>query len=317
MTGCVSPLSAWLSPVKGAKPRFSEDPPSSGWRFSHLACRQCIACRLNHSMQWAVRCMHEKRMHASTSFLTLTYNSDNLPEDGNLVPDEVPLFNKRLRDFLDYAPISTFYCGEYGDRYGRPHYHQILFGYDPPDKRFYRQTRTATLWTSDILDRLWGLGNVIIGSVDFDSCAYVARYSLKKKKASDLVLYSLTCPVTGEIFDIRHFDIPYTDLATRALRVRHGVFARMSNSPAIGLRFLEQYSDEIYNNWSSVFKGIEVPLPRYYKKYLEQRDPSRYNEMMNRLKREDLYVPATIDQLRARDLKVRSRMKYLTRSLEL
>ena len=43
----------------------------------NLPCGQCWGCRLQHSREWAVRCMHEAQMHEHNSFITLTINPAN------------------------------------------------------------------------------------------------------------------------------------------------------------------------------------------------------------------------------------------------
>ena len=49
-----------------------------------LPCGQCVNCRLNRSQEWAIRCVHEASLHSQNSFITLTYNNDNLPANGSL-----------------------------------------------------------------------------------------------------------------------------------------------------------------------------------------------------------------------------------------
>jgi len=80
-----------------------------------------------------------------------------------------------------------FHCGEYGSKTGRPHYHACIFKYDFPDKVFYTERNGYKLFTSQILQDLWtdpsdGLpyGYCSVGSLTFESAAYVARYILKK-----------------------------------------------------------------------------------------------------------------------------------------
>lgn len=111
--------------------------------------------------------------HLSSCFITLTYSDDNLPYNlegkPQLCKRDIQLFMKKLRKY--YASLETpieiryFFCGEYGSRYHRPHYHAIIFGVDL-DVNF--------------LEQLWGYGLCHVGSCTSDSIQYVAGYVLKK-----------------------------------------------------------------------------------------------------------------------------------------
>lgn len=312
---CLYPIKAWYPSTAAPDARLVFDPrrSSSPDAMVWISCNQCIACRLYKAQTWAVRCMHEKRVHKSSCFLTLTYDDAHLPDRHSLVRDEIPKFNKRLRDYLGYPPISVFYCGEYGEKFGRPHYHQILFGYDPPDKVFYKRVRGHDYFTSDIISKCWGLGHAVLGNVDFDSAAYVARYTLKKQKKSDEILYTVDCPTTGVIHEIRWHDRPSSDIATREIYNRLPVFAGMSTNPAIGLRFLERYPDDLFSQMKTVFKGHEISLPRYYLKKLETLDPLKYRAFKAQQKL--LSKPPDLVRLKDREEIILSRIKPLTRSL--
>ena len=63
----------------------------------------------------------------SAYFITLTYNNDNCP----ICVDkrDCQLFLKRFRKLLEPHRIRFFLVSEYGEDFGRPHYHFILFNY--------------------------------------------------------------------------------------------------------------------------------------------------------------------------------------------
>ena len=63
-------------------------------------------------------------------FGTLTYNNEALPEGGNLDEKAVALYWKRVKKELGlYSNGFVYtYCGEYGTKRGRPHYHFICAG---------------------------------------------------------------------------------------------------------------------------------------------------------------------------------------------
>lgn len=208
-----------------------------------ISCGQCVGCRLEKSRQWAVRCVHENKMHAVSSFVTLTYDDDHLPKDGSLVKRDLQLFMKRMRKARD-EKIRFFACGEYGDRTNRPHYHLLLFNCWFPDRRLRKRSAGGhDCYDSAELRSLWPAGQNIIGDVTFESAAYVARYVMKK--------------ITGDIAEWHYGG-------------REPEFTLMSRRPGIGLPWLELYGAETYKSDSCVVRGREVKPPRYYdKKYAE------------------------------------------------
>ena len=119
--------------------------------FIVLPCGQCCACRLNKSRDWATRCVLEAKMHDENCFITLTYNDENLPKDYGLCKEDLTLFFKRLRKNTG-EKIRYYAAGEYGDLYGRPHYHACLFGWKPKDLVFYKYSNGIPLYWSDLSD---------------------------------------------------------------------------------------------------------------------------------------------------------------------
>lgn len=126
-----------------------------------VGCGKCRACRVAKTREWAVRLLHEQTGWDKAVFLTLTYNEENRPE--GLSKRDLVNYFKRLR--RDDAVFKYFAVGEYGEKYGRPHYHAILFGLGVRDKR---------------LKENWPLGFIKTGTVTVDSCMYVAGYIQKK-----------------------------------------------------------------------------------------------------------------------------------------
>ena len=56
------------------------DKPFAFAKGFNLPCGQCWGCRLQHSREWAIRCMHEAQMHEHNSFITLTINLGEFDE---------------------------------------------------------------------------------------------------------------------------------------------------------------------------------------------------------------------------------------------
>ncbi|AXH74624.1 MAG: replication initiator protein [Microviridae sp.] len=99
-----------------------------------LPCGHCEYCRSYQSKIWSFRLTCELDSHNNQAlFVTLTYNDENLPEGANLSKSHLVGFFKRLRYYLDGRRIKYYACGEYGDRFGRPHYHAIIYGMTEAD----------------------------------------------------------------------------------------------------------------------------------------------------------------------------------------
>lgn len=148
--------------------RFKYKKPDEivGDEWLDVPCGHCLACRISRTREWTVRLLHESEFWDDTSFVTLTYDDEHLPSNGSLVPRDLTLFFKKLRRDLGDKKIKYYACGEYGDTYGRPHYHAIIFGLSPKDKK--------------LIEENWQKGFVKIGCVTYDSCRYVAGYVQKK-----------------------------------------------------------------------------------------------------------------------------------------
>lgn len=211
-----------------------------------VPCSQCVGCRLERSRQWAVRCMHESSMHTSSCFITLTYSNKHLPNPPNLVLRDFQLFMKRLRKKYGKG-VRFYHCGEYGELKGRPHYHAIIFGMDFSDKYHWETRNGHKLYRSQILEELWPYGHSSIGSVTFESAAYVARYIMKKINGDAAERHYASCPITGEVFE------------------RKPEYTTMSRRPGIGSSWLKQNMADVYPQDHIVLLG-KPPMqpPKFY-----------------------------------------------------
>lgn len=255
---CYHPLKAFKS-AQGVR-ILSSDATLFNLR---LPCGQCIGCRLERSRQWALRCVHEASLHEHNSFLTLTYDDEHLPKDGSLNYRHFQLFMKRLRKAFPDSDIRFYMCGEYGETLGRPHYHCILFNHTFTDlKLFYKSSLGHSLFTSEKLDSLWGLGSCKIGAVTFESAAYVARYVMKKITGSQADDFYRKVDIdSGEIFWI----VPE--------------FNRMSLKPAIGADWFKKYSSDVFPHDRVVHDGTPMKPPRYYDKLHERVNPDSMSKI--------------------------------------
>lgn len=147
-----------------------------------IGCGQCMPCRLNRRRVWTARLLLEAHLREPNYFVGLTYRDEDLPTDGLVSRRALQLFFKRLRK---RASCRYFAVGEYGSRFGRPHYHALLFGLSEAvpstGGRGIRHVRACDC----CLCSSWGLGQVHVGEVTPDSCAYVAGY-VEKGRLSQL-----------------------------------------------------------------------------------------------------------------------------------
>lgn len=246
---CLGPLTGYWSKVVNPSGKrslvFKKEDALTGVPVN-VPCGQCIGCRLQRSLDWAVRLTHETKSHEVSSFVTLTYSDDNLPRDGSLHHRDFQLFMKRLRKKSEFK-FKYYMCGEYGDNTNRPHYHALLFGVDFNDRMFYRRTKNGDrLDTSQLLDDTWQLGHCIVGNVTFESCAYVARYVTKK--------------IVG-------------DMAADHYMGRTPEYAFGSNG--LGRDWIGKYADQSYAHDFVVIDGRKCKLPRYYDVQFEKVDAKR------------------------------------------
>ena len=195
-----------------------------------LPCGGCPGCRLDRTRDWAIRCHHESTMHEENCFLTLTYNAESLPSDLNLRKEDFQKFMKRLRERYPSREISYLMCGEYGEKFGRPHYHALLFGFDFGDKEELPVVGEDKLYKSDTLNEIWSHGFCTIGSVSWKSAAYVARYVTKK--------------VTGKLKE--EFYERYWE-ETGELTPVVPEYGTSSKKNPIGKRWLEKYHTDVFS----------------------------------------------------------------------
>lgn len=117
-------------------------------------------------------------------FLTLTYSEKKLPISGSLIKKDYQQFLKRLRLAIHPVKCRYYLVGEYGDIGGRPHYHCVLFGYGEGVRPGVISERTLSICTEEEkeLFRLWGFGNVHVGSVTEASLQYACKHLVKGLK---------------------------------------------------------------------------------------------------------------------------------------
>lgn len=259
--------------------------------YTQIPCGQCVGCRLEYSRQWANRCMLELEYHDSAYFVTLTYDDEHVPKSyygdpasGEALPSmtlckrDFQLFMKRLRKAFPDDKIRFFASGEYGSQTFRPHYHAIIFGLHLNDLVPYKRSEKGFIYyNSASLQRCWSviesckgscssvpvpLGFAVVAQVTWDTCAYTARYVMKKLKGPEAQFYT--------DFNI----VP--------------PFTLMSRKPGIARQWYEDHPDCYdyeYINLSTDDGGKKFRPPKYFDRLFDVEYPEKSAELKETRKR--------------------------------
>lgn len=245
-----------------------------------VSCNQCKGCRKEYARQWAMRILHEQSLWANNIFITLTYDDKHLPENKTLVKKDFQDFMKRLRKHKKCNKtnkIRFYHCGEYGEKFERPHYHAILFNCNFSDRLKINGHKGLT--TSKTLTKIWGKGFTSIGDVTFDSASYVAGYVQKK--------------ITGKMKDyidpstkLRHYERLRPDGEIITLQPE---YSTMSRRPGIAGLWFAKHKNDVYPSDNIHINGREMRPPKYYDKLFIESAPEnkKYFEEIIKPKRLD------------------------------
>lgn len=138
-----------------------------GQLFLH-PCGQCLQCRINDTRAWFVRSHFElkKLDRPFHYFLTLTYNDDNIPEDGLCKKEDLKKFLNNLNTSFGLK-LRYYAVADYGSINNRCHYHAILLS----EKKI----------TQKQVERIWKKGFVLLKECNTENIKYTLRYTVKKK----------------------------------------------------------------------------------------------------------------------------------------
>lgn len=241
-----------------------------GVRPVPVPCGKCLGCRMDYARRWADRCLLESQFHDKNWFCTFTYDNDHVPVNDRGIQ------TLRYKDFQDFLKrlrkegykFRYYACSEYGDNTFRPHYHCIFFGLDLKESDFvpYKNVGNYVYSSCPTLEKIWSNGFVVVCPLSYETCAYTARYVVKK---------------AGKLVDYESMDIEPEK-------------TYMSRRPGIGYQFYQNH-DVFEYDYISVGNenGAKRIYPsRYFEKLLEKDDPERlkqikekrYNNMLNQVK---------------------------------
>ncbi|QCS37073.1 replication initiation protein [Tortoise microvirus 49] len=160
-------------------------------RFIDIPCGKCLECQKTRQRNTVIRLREEFKdtSNKMAMFFTLTYEEENVPiatyevksfdawNEGKTVTcrvlyrRDVQLFVKRVRkyceDHMNGMKIRVFYCGEYGPKTLRPHYHGIIFFPEFVDAYKFKS----------VLQSKWSKGYVTAKKCDDNASFYVSKYT--------------------------------------------------------------------------------------------------------------------------------------------
>lgn len=228
-------------------------------RYQLVPCGNCIGCRLDYAETWADRLLVES-FDKSALFITLTYNDDNLPLNGqglsSISKEDIDIFIRDLRNKFRDVKVRYAISTEYGDNTLRAHAHCICYNldFDNLGCHFYKLNHLGEpMYSSDVLEDVWNhKGYVVVEKANYYNMAYTARYILKKQKgqlASEYDAFELTPPSF-----------------------------RMSRRPGIGSEWFDRNYEELYTQgFVRVSRSVKangmITPNRYFNKLLEKTDP--------------------------------------------
>lgn len=249
--GCDSPITVRPKNALNAKGQ-----PQDTDKTVPVPCGQCPPCKKSRVASWTFRLFQEEKIAMSTYFVTLTYDSINIPISPNswmtLNMEHLTLFYKQLRIQQsrnlkmpsDWPKIKYYSAGEYGTIRGRPHFHIILFN-------CYDITEIGKAWTYGHID--------VQTNPHGGAFAYCVKYIDKEK----------TIPTS-----------PNDDRIKEQSRMSQG----------LGLNYLTPeiiawHKSDILNNNYVYYQYKKQAIPRYYKDRIysnqEQNLIQEYTKILN------------------------------------
>ena len=159
------------------------------------------------------------------------------------------------------------------------------------------------LFSSKILEEIWGRGICRTGELTFESAAYCARYIAKKitgDRAADH--YTTTHPITGDIINL------------------HAEYNTMSRKPGIAKDWYEKYKTDVFPSDFLIYRNKTIKIPRYFDNLYEGEE---YNDLnideikdKRKTRAEKFAKDNTPERLAVREKIKLLNYKQLTRSYE-
>jgi len=153
--------------------------------------------------------------------------------------------------------MRYYAVGEYGDRTRRPHYHACIFGHDFTENSILFKDEPNRLWINLELEKCWGLGEVKVGALTFETARYTASYVQKKLRAKQR--YVRVDEETGECIPL---------VQPRAFMSRN-----------LGYEWWLTWGDQVRDHDRVVINGTEQKPPKAYDRWLLHWDEESHQKI--------------------------------------
>lgn len=244
--------------------------------YYNFNCGRCIFCRLKKRQEWTLRIQNEAEEHVNNAFCTFTYDEQHVPQE--VVVRDFQIFMKKLRIYLkrkgDTRKVKYFMSAEYGDTFGRPHHHAILFGLGPKDY--------------DVIKKSWVNGFIEVSPLTPDranyTCGYVQKkldynndfttsiyrmikedFDTRKEIINNIVIDSEFIDFYASMYELTSSQIHKLETAKRILPEREP-FATASRG--LGYSWFYKNIDSIKKQLFISWRGKRYGIPRAYKDLL-------------------------------------------------
>lgn len=200
-----------------------------------VACGNCLLCKIQKQKELQTLAELEVyqcyKKNQGSSFCTLTYSDENLPENGSLKIKHIQDLLKRVRiqikrnkNYLT-KKFKVLYCGEYGDEKFsyRPHYHIIFIGLFDCEVK-------------EILKEKWQYGLIQVKPLRQGGIRYVIKYMTK----------SVNGHLERELYNSKGLEQPF---------IKHSI--------KLGEEFIENNIDNITATCNNIISGHYINLSNY------------------------------------------------------
>lgn len=240
-----------------------------------MPCGKCLNCLSAKRAELSIRLqIHTKYYQGSTMMITLTYDNDHLVygQDMTLVRSHVSEFIKayKRKNHLHNQFFTYFGCGEYGDKFHRPHYHLVFFGDAILEKYFWQDTAKAEAH----LRECWPHGNTWCGIADVSGIHYICKYVMKEdlNEITDQLPFPVYSKRLGAIW-FETYECARMRAQLEFLTVwKNEIYKncpRFDKDDKDSLLAAQDYFSEFVPSWKVVLdSGKVVRLPRYFRKQL-------------------------------------------------